>query len=307
MESVKYNVNPELININPELMHINPELININPELIYTDNRHSHKDNGSCYHFERLEFSNSNVLLDIDATYVIHLVNNGRLDSVKAQLNEFKPSKEVFILHNKGYKKCKKEEYIDKPPLDLVDAFLYIFKDAQKKDYKHILILEDDFIFNKKIKDKKVRQNIMNFINNKKYDVYALGILPFLQKVYDNNTNICLSHGGGTHAMIYSRGCIDKVLQDDKRSIEDWDVYIGKKFRKYMYNEPLCYQLFPETENQKHWVDNIGTKTQKYIIKLLKIDTYVEPGYSIAYTASKGLYGLCIILLVWLFIIIFRI
>jgi len=266
--------------------------------------RNSDKDNRSCYHLEKLEFGNA--LLDIDATYVIHLENNGRLDSVKAQLNKFQPTKNVFILHNKGYKNCKKDTYINKPALDLVDAFLYIFRDAQKKDYKHILILEDDFIFNNKIKDKKVRQHIMNFISNKKYDVYALGILPCIQYVHDNNTNICL-RCGGTHAIIYSRNCIDKVLQDDKRSIEDWDIYIGIKFKKYMYNEPLCYQLFPETENQKHWVDNIGTKTQKYIIKLLKIDTYVEPGYSICYFISRLIYGLCIILLVWLFITIFRI
>jgi hypothetical protein len=324
MESVKYNVNPELININPELMHINPELININPELIninpelininpelininpeliYTDNRHNHKDNGSCYHFERLEFSNSNVLLDIDATYVIHLVNNGRLDSVKAQLNEFKPSKEVFILHNKGYKKCKKDTYINKAPLDLVDAYLYIFKDAQKKDYKHILILEDDFIFNNKIKDKKVRQHIMNFISNKNYDIYALGTLPIIQKAYDNNTSLCTALGA--HAIIYSREYINKTLQIDKRSIKDWEQYIGGIDRRYMYNEPLCYQLFPKTENQELWTG--FSKIAINLLNLLKLDVQVEPGYSIAYTASKGLYGLCIIFLVWLFITIFNI
>ncbi len=295
MESKNYNVNPKLININPEL-------ININPELIYTNNRHNHKDNGSCYHFEKLEFSNrDSILLDIDATYVIHLENNGRLDSVRAQLNEFRPTKEVFILHNKGYKQCDKDAIINKPALDLVDAFLYIFKDAQKKDYKHILILEDDFIFNKKIKDKKVRQNIMNFINNKKYDIYALGRIPALQKAYNNNVSISL-YGGATHAMIYSRDCIDKTLQYDKRSIKDWDYFTRQTFRIYMYNEPLCYQLFPETENQKYWGKNVVI-----LIKLLKLDVQVEPGYSFAYIASRAVYGLCILLCVWLFITIFKV
>jgi hypothetical protein len=267
--------------------------------------RNSDKDNRSCYHLEKLEFGNA--LLDIDATYVIHLENNGRLDSVKAQLNEFQPTKNVFILHNKGYKNCNKGGYIDKAPLDLVDAYLYIFKDAQKKDYKHVLILEDDFIFNNKIKDKDVRQNIMNFISNKKYDVYALGILPFLQKAYDNTSGISLL-GSGAHAIIYSRKCINKTLQKDKRSIKDWDFYLGTTFTKYMYNEPLCYQLFPETENQNYWPNILGIKyITLYIMKILKLDTRVEPGFSILYIASKGLYGLCIILLVWLFITIFRI
>jgi hypothetical protein len=263
--------------------------------------RNSNKDNRSCYYFESIKFNSA--LLDIDATYIVHLVNNGRMDSVRAQLNEFRPTKEVFILHNKGYKKCDKEEYINKPPLDLVDAFLYIFKDAQQKNYKNVLILEDDFIFNNKIKNKMVRQNIMNFISNKNYDVYVLGLLPFLQRAYDKTTNICLL-GGGTHAFIYSRECINKVLQDDKKSIEDWDIYIGKNFRKYMYNEPLCYQLFPETENQKHWENNNGVKLQKYIINKFKLDTQVEPGYSIMYTASKAVYGLCVILCVWFLLLL---
>jgi len=263
---------------------------------------------GSCYHFEKLELSNA--LLDIDATYVVHLENNGRLDSVKEQLNEFRPTKDVFILHNKGYKKCKKEEYINKPPLDLVDAYLYIFKDAQEKDYKHVLILEDDFIFNDKIKDKTVRQNIMNFINNENYDIYGLGILPFIQKAYDNNTSICLA-GIGAHALIYSHNCIKKTLQLEKfkltinkRKFHDWDYYTGWTFRKYIYNEPLCYQLFPKTENQDSWVN---MEYIIYLIKLLKLDVQVEPGYITMYIMSKGLYGLCVILVVWLFITIFRI
>ena len=107
----------------------------------------SDKNNELCYRFEKIEFDGHSALLDIDATYIIHLENNGRLDSVKAQLNEFQPTKDVFILHNKGYKNCKKEEYIDKPPLDLIDAFWHIFKDAQQKNYNNILILEDDVDF----------------------------------------------------------------------------------------------------------------------------------------------------------------
>jgi hypothetical protein len=258
----------------------------------------------SCYRFEKIEFING--LLDLDATYVIHLENNGRLDHIKSQLNEFHPTKLVYILYNKGYKKCNKDAYIDKPPLDLVDAFLYIFKDAQEKNYKNILILEDDFIFNKKIKDKKVQQHIMNFINNKNYDIYALGILPGIQRAYDNNTSICVI-GGTTHALIYSRNYINKVLQEDKRKIIDWDLYTRNTFRRYIYNEPLCYQTFPETENQKYWDDGIIVKISLYIIKLLKLDVQVEPGYSIIYFASRVLYGLCVILLVWLVIIVFNI
>jgi hypothetical protein len=257
----------------------------------------------SCYRFEKIEFNNS--LLDIDATYVIHLENNGRLDSVKSQLNEFHPTKLVYILYNKGYKKCNKDAYIDKPPLDLVDAYLYIFKDAQEKNYKNILILEDDFIFNKKIKNKTIQKNIMNFINKNNYDIYSLGLIPGIQRVYDNTTNIS-RFGGGMHACIYSRNCINKVLKEDKRKIKDWDRY-AKIFIMYMYNEPLCYQTFPETENQKYWDGGITVNISLYINKLLKLDIQVEPGYSILYFVSKMIYGICVILLVWLVITVFNI
>jgi len=257
----------------------------------------------SCYRFEKLEFNSS--LLDIDATYVLHLENNGRIDSVKSQLNKFQPTKLVYILYNKGYKKCKKDAYINTPQLDIVDAYFYIFKDVYEKNYKNILVLEDDFIFNEKIINKIVQQNIMNFINNKNYDIYALGILPIIQRAYNNTTNICIN-GGGAHAFIYSRNCINKILQEDKKKIKDWDKYLQITFRRYMYFEPLCYQLFSETENQKYW-ESIFIKITLYVIKLLKLDVQVEPGYSIMYFVSRMLYGICIILLVWLVITVFNI
>jgi hypothetical protein len=257
-----------------------------------------------CYRFEKIEFING--LLDIDATYIIHLENNGRLEHIKSQLSKFQPTKLVYILYNKGYKNCEKNLHLNKPAIDLIDAYLYIFKDAYNKNYKNILILEDDFIFSEKIKDKTVQKNVMNFINKNNYDVYSLGYLPFLQKAYDNNTNICLI-GGGTHACIYSRKFIKNTLQLEQSKIIDWDAYTQKNSIRYMYNEILCYQLFPETENQKEWGGNIIKKIYLNMIKYLKLDVQVEPGYTFFHNLSRVLYGLCVILLVWLVITVFNI
>ena len=96
-----------------------------------------------------------------------------------------------------------------------------------------------------------------------------------------------------------------KVLQEDKRKIKDWDYYLQTTFRRYIYIEPLCYQLFSETENQKYW-DSTFIKITLYAIKLLKLDVQIEPGYSTMYMVSRGLYGLCVILCVWLFITVFK-
>lgn len=257
----------------------------------------------SCYRFEQLDYSNG--LLNLDATYIIHLEGNGRLEQIKSQLNEFHPTNLVYILYNKGYKKCNKSLHLNEPQIDLIDAFIYIFKDALHKNYQNILILEDDFIFNKKITNPKIQKNVMDFVTEKSKKneafVYLLGCLPFLQRSYDANTNILVS-GIGTHACIYSRKCIEDTLKGDQTKFKDWDYYTYFNYTKYMYHEPLCYQLFPETENQKNWDSFFGLKyILIWLIKLLKLDVEVEPGYTFFYNLSKALFTVgvfCIIFLI---------
>ena len=137
--------------------------------------------NTNCYRLEKLDYADG--LLDIDATYIIHLEGNGRIDHIHEQLTKYHPSNTVYILYNKGFKQCEKKLHMDDSKIDLVDAFLSIFKDAQQKNYGTILILEDDFIFHEKIKDIQVRKNVMSFLKKKENEpiIYMLGCLPFIQ------------------------------------------------------------------------------------------------------------------------------
>ena len=134
--------------------------------------------NDLCYRFHAINFTKG--ILDdcIDATYIIYLEGNGRLEHIYEQLNTFHPSKKVFILFNKGYKKCTKQKHIDKPPLDLVDAFLTVIQDAQNKKYNNILILEDDFIFHNDFLEPSHNKHIIEFVNNNKEKeiVYHLSV-----------------------------------------------------------------------------------------------------------------------------------
>ena len=60
----------------------------------------------NCYNFEQIHLNNNNLLNNsVDATYVIHLENNGRLNSIKYQLTKYQPTKIVYIVFNKGFKK----------------------------------------------------------------------------------------------------------------------------------------------------------------------------------------------------------
>jgi hypothetical protein len=216
---------------------------------------------------------------------------------------------------NKGYKKCEKDKYIDKPPLDLIDAFFNIFNDAKIKKYENILILEDDFIFNEKINDKKLNipYHIDNFLDIKKNEefTYFIGCVPYLQSNFLNlNYHNTLYLSGGTHSCIYPKKFINNILNKDKDLIVDWDVYLNLNYKRYVYYMPLCYQLFTETENSKYWsrgnfILKYIVSFQFYIYKILGLDRKVEPGYTIMYIFSKVFFILIIILIIYLIIKIF--
>ena len=97
-------------------------------------------------------------------------------------------------MFNQGYKKCNKNKYINGPSRDLIDAYLQIFKHARTEKYQNILILEDDFIFDPKIKDTFHQDNINSFVNKNKDTkfIYYIGCIPILQIPYDyfHNVNI---------------------------------------------------------------------------------------------------------------------
>ena len=210
--------------------------------------------NENAYLFESIIHTNGIFDTSIDAAYIIHLVNNSRYEHVKQELDTYKLSKQTYILHNKGYK-YKNNEFINTPPLDLVDAFLTIFKHSKNNNYKNILILEDDFIFDKKILKQYIHTDINNFIVSKKNEafIYYLGCMPFSIKKYKGNHWKRLI-SIGAHAIIYTQNYIDNVLNVDQMKIDDWDSFIGNNVEPgYMYHQPLCYQTHSKTENFKHW------------------------------------------------------
>ena len=251
--------------------------------------------NLDCYRFQKQVFDNGFLDNAVDATYIIHLEGNGRLDHIHDQLKTYHPTKNIYILFNKGYKKCSKKLYDNIPPVDLVDAFQTVMEHAEEQQYKNILILEDDFIFDEQILDSKHTSRICTFMENNKSKsfIYLLGCLPMIQvpiSYYTRYTPIC----GCTHAVIYTEKCRKIALSKKGNNIRDWDIYTNMNFTQYMYYLPLCYQLFPETENQKHWPHLFGLKDISiYFLNLFGMDKSPQPGFSIIYYIS-----------IWLFIII---
>lgn len=250
------------------------------------------------YKFKKIVFDDGLLNPSVDATYIIHLENNGRYNHIYQQLLEYHPTNIVYILFNRGYKKSNKKSFINKTCLDLVDAFLEVFKHSEIYNYNNILILEDDFIFNKKIKEIKHKNNINNNIidlYNKDF-IYYLGTVPFLtfpSELFNNK----VIPGGGAHAIVYSRLYRNKILKIDQEKIIDWDHLVIsnsiKYLNSYIYYIPLCYQVFPETENSK--TTNFFIK---FIIKLTNLNKKPEPGFSIFYLLSKLLFWIIIFIII---------
>ncbi len=260
------------------------------------------KINTSCYTFKKLNFENPLFDKTVDATYIIHLEGNGRYESLYNQIFKYKPTSIVYIVLNKGYKKCKKPSYVNKPYLDITDCNINIFKHAKEMKYNNILILEDDFIFNKNIK--KHIPNVNNFLNkmkNKKF-YYFLGVIPFILLPYDShNYKSILS--SSIHSVILSKKIREEILKIDQKKIRDWDIFRILNYwnYSYVYYKALCYQLIPETENQKLWAEeNIVLRTLlpifKIYIKYTKLDKQVNPGYPILYAFSKIIIYLILII-----------
>ena len=265
----------------------------------------------SCYRFEEIKYDKGLFNASTDATYVICMEGSSRYKNVILQLDEYKPTKTVYILFNKGFKKCSKPSYVTASNFDLIDANLTIFKHAQQMKYNNILILEDDFIFDEKVKEKKHLDEINQFLIKKSDEeiIYLLGTLPFIMIPYEQKHYITISTG--THAVFFNKKIRVKILKISPKQIKDWDDYHNFYSQKYTYYTSLCYQLFPKTENQKTWggqnklsilISNINIR----ILNLLNVNKNIEPGYTVYHTISKLLFFLIFFIIIFIIYKIYK-
>jgi hypothetical protein len=279
------------------------------------------KQTEACYTFEKLNYESGLLDTNVDVTYIIHLENSGRYDNIIKQLEKIKPTKIVYILLNKGYSKCNKVG-IKTSYADLTDSYLQIFKHAQKQNFGNILILEDDFIFSEKIKEKEHITNINNFLEKKSGDnfIYFLGAIPWLLVPYDSYNFRCML-STGTHSIIYSKSHRDDFLENFNRKmlVTDWDVnYNINLTSRFIYYTPICYQVFGSTENSKQskfqnkylsFLSDLFTYfNYNVIFRILGMDKNPEPGYSILYFYSKFIFYMGLLFLIYLpFLIVYSI
>ena len=255
-------------------------------------------ENSHCYHFEKRVYNRDGYFDSfVSATYILTMTTSTRKEQWEDQIRKFTPTKIVYIVYNKGFKKCKKNLRMQIPPYDLIDSNIQVMNHAIQNRYSNILVLEDDFIFNEKIKSKKVVEDIRSVFNrnkNKKF-YYSLGLIPIIiypNPFFKNNTLSGLLTTT-SHANLYPIEICQDILKNRKYlDYIHWDNFLWI-YKNYFYRTALCYQIFPETENKKNWTINKDGKTNiiLYVIfyyvdilfKILNLDKRPQPGFNYIY------------------------
>ena len=233
--------------------------------------------NNHCYYFEERNYKNGLFDSFVDATYILTMEDSKRKDEYEEQLKKYIPTKKVYIVHNKGYKKCNKDLPENISGYDLIDANLNTMNHSIEHDYNNILILEDDFIFNEEIKNVNIINEIKNiFINNKTSFYFNLGSINYFFIPFSTSNVYRGIYSLATHSIIYNKKiCLDILNNNNINNYLHWDDFLTKNYTKYFYKFPLCFQKFPDTDNNKYWFHNLyGEEYLSYIIKRL-ID-YIE-------------------------------
>ena len=172
---------------------------------------------------------------------------------------------------------------------------------------------EDDFVFNDKIKNKDILQDLNYFFYDKKKInfIYYIGSFPIFSIPYKKNHYIPLFISL-THCCVFSKKARELLLSNSvsvSKTFLMWDLYLNKNnnINKYHYKYPLCYQIFPVTENQKKWklsnnpqINKIIQKINIFLLKLLNLDKKSEPGFTIIYNLSIVFFYIFIFIIIYI-------
>lgn len=185
---------------------------------------------------------------NVPVTYVLTMCGSSRRASYMLQLQMYKPTKRVVILHNRGYRQSTKPKWVCSPAMDLWHANTEVFRREQKTRY--VLILEDDFIFTHNVITHA--KSICSFMESSNCTLYNLGCTPLLTNPFTRR-HIRVYSGGSAHAMIWSNEAMRKFVSFrlPPGTLHDFEVILRTK--TYMSSRPLAIQAHETTNNSNAW------------------------------------------------------
>jgi hypothetical protein len=264
-----------------------------------------------CYKFQLRKYGVGFFDSCVDMTYIITMVGSEQINHIEKQLEKYIPTKNIYIVYNKGYKNCNKKLRLYIPPYDITHTYFTIIEHSIKNNYNNILILEDDFIFNSNIKNPRILNELCDFFKNSPNIpfFYNLGAFPLL--FYPNFTFNNTYEGYfilTAHAIIYNKKIQLDLIKYKNDDIKHWDFFITEKYKSYFYKYPLCYQTFRESSNQQYWLCNtknsIVCSFLNYMVNKFFKNMYLhekpEPGFYIMYSIFFVIHYILIFLVICL-------
>lgn len=176
-------------------------------------------------------------------SFLITMENSHRRNSYMEQLNTYRPTSNVIIIHNKGFKKSKKKD-VNNTGQDLWYTNRFIFKMCQDIE-EPILVMEDDMEFCNTYLITEIEKIIMT----KKMDAFNLGCLPFFSIPIDSThcRTYCFAY---THAVIYTSDGRKRLIKKKIKRFHDTEL--SWLMKAYQPLTPTCIQKIEQTKNTNH-------------------------------------------------------
>ena len=204
----------------------------------------------------------------IPITYVITMEGSKRYKQLLDELNTYRPTRKVVIVHHKLMADCARPHWVSKASNDLWNNTLMI---AKRDPNVPVLILEDDVHFLPVVRD--YAQHIDEIVASNKCDVYSLGMVCWLC-FPSSMKDIRPVLAGGAQAVLYSASGRQRIVSkygDDAsykdglmkniaRSLDLTWLHDGEMYYE-LYTlaptKPCAVQALSMTENQKEWGNNV--------------------------------------------------
>jgi hypothetical protein len=206
----------------------------------------------------------------VDMVYILTMENSDRKEHYMNQINTYIPHKNILIQYNKGFTNCKKKLQHQDTINDLNDAYYHAFLNALQKNYKNIIIFEDDFTFDYNI-NQLVVDDIGKFIKTNNYHIYHLGSL-FHISIPSISMHLKSYYITSSHGVIYNRDYVYYYIKNYEKGFKHkhWKLWLNMSIIKYTYYKPLCFQIM-----------NKDKKIFGKVYELFNLNKNHNPGYKI--------------------------
>ena len=163
-----------------------------------------------CSSDEVIWFDDPVLFPSIPITYVITMEGSKRYKTLLNELNTYRPTRKVVIVHHKSMADCTRPQWVTKPSHDLWNNNLSI---AKRDPSVPVLILEDDVRFLPRVRD--YAKHIDETVANNKCELYSLGSdMQLSFPSFPLNNDITVLDAVSSHAVLFSSNGRQRLVRE---------------------------------------------------------------------------------------------